>query len=670
MVCVFLTTNHQSSLPQHPKKRISKWSKPWWNQNISDLRKIFHSCARFHRKNNTSSSPELKKIKNNYFAAIAKAKKAHWNTFLANATPNDIWAAKRIKTSSRLDLLPSFPDAENASQVASSLISHFFPPKPIARLVSPSPHDDAVDITQDEVSTALKASSNSSAPGPDSIPYGIWKTIHRKFPDIIPALLSPLFKFGYHPLILKSANGVVLPKPNKPDYNSPASFRVIVLLQTISKIIERIAAVRLANIARSNNLIHINQCGSLSGISAADAVTALLHDVQTFQAADLKASTLFLDIKDGFDNVDASILQDRLSSHNTPNYLHNWITSFVQQRKCTLLFKGSPNTPVSVSVGVPQGSPISPLLFVIYVAPLHLPHPTNITLSYVDDFAITTASSSTRKNIRVLQKAAQDIQLAGATIKVGFSVPKTELMHWSTPRDRLPNTPNANFVENGNIFATKETVRWLGFWLSSTSNTNNHFNKRLLAAAKVFGIAKSLSPPGGGLSSHNARRLAQSLILPILSYGAAVLTPSKTIMEKMNVFWNSVLRWVLNCFRSTNIAALTREAALPPLQVYATYLRRRHALRICSSSPSLNPASIRLPPSFPSVGLAPLGLRKLLVGLGQRAPKPWISIATTRPRSILIDNMIISILEFLPNNLHPSFKAVPSNPPSQSIKQG
>src|SRR6266566_7376540 len=95
------------------------------------------------------------------------------------------------------------------------------------------------------------------------------------------------------------------------------------------------------------------------------------------------------------------------------------------------------------------------------------------------------------------------------------------------------------------------------------------------------------------------------------------------IFSIMNVFWNSVLRWVLNCFRSTNIAALTREAALPPLQVYTTYLRRRHALRMCASSPLLNPASFRFPPSFPSIGPAPLGMRKLLVGLGNRAPKPW-----------------------------------------------
>ena len=62
--------------------------------------------------------------------------------------------------------------------------------------------------------------------------------------------------FGYHPLSLKTANKVVLNKPGKASYDSPASFRIIVLLQTISKILERIMTVRLSAIARSKGLLH------------------------------------------------------------------------------------------------------------------------------------------------------------------------------------------------------------------------------------------------------------------------------------------------------------------------------------------------------------------------------------------------------------------------------
>jgi len=69
--------------------------------------------------------------------------------------------------------------------------------------------------------------------------------------------------FGYHPHSLKTTNGVVLDKPGNASYDSPASFRIIVLLKTISKIVERIMTVRLSAFARSKGLLHPNQCGSL-----------------------------------------------------------------------------------------------------------------------------------------------------------------------------------------------------------------------------------------------------------------------------------------------------------------------------------------------------------------------------------------------------------------------
>ena len=77
-------------------------------------------------------------------------------------------------------------------------------------------------------------------------------------PDLLLDLLSPLLAFGYHPTTLKHANGVVLDKPGKPSHDTPASFRIIVLLKTISKILERILTVRLTSLAREAGLLYPN----------------------------------------------------------------------------------------------------------------------------------------------------------------------------------------------------------------------------------------------------------------------------------------------------------------------------------------------------------------------------------------------------------------------------
>src|SRR5260370_37197 len=99
---------------------------------------------------------------------------------------------------------------------------------------------------------------------------------------------------------------------------------------------------------------------------------------------------------------------------HTPDYIVNWVLSFLTNRSCRLLFKGGPKQFQPVDVGVPQGSPISPLLFVIYVAPLHaVPLQRGLTLSYVDDFALTKASQSYQSNVRHLQAAWVKLQNIG-----------------------------------------------------------------------------------------------------------------------------------------------------------------------------------------------------------------------------------------------------------------
>ena len=193
---------------------------------------------------------------------------------------------------------------------------------------------------------------------------------------------------------MKTANGVVLDKPGKASYDSPASFPIIVLLKTISKILKRVMAVRLSAIAKSKGLLHPNQCSSLPGVTSADACLALPDEIKTLQRPRLEVSTLFLDIKAGFDNVNASTLRASLLAAHIPSYMVKWVSSFLSERTCTLVFQGSSNLSAPVSVGTPQGSPISPLLFLLYVAPLHMSVSKGLMVSYVEDVSITVASSS------------------------------------------------------------------------------------------------------------------------------------------------------------------------------------------------------------------------------------------------------------------------------------
>jgi len=161
-----------------------------------------------------------------------------------------------------------------------------------------------------------------------------------------------------------------------------------------------------------------------------------MKEVKTLQRPRLKLSSLFLDIKAGFDNLDNPTLAHILREGGMPVYLVSGVASFLGDRSCTLVFQRVPGTPAAVNVRAPQGSPISHLLFLIYVSPLHFRIPRGLMLSYVDNFALTTASLSCRGNIRQLQELFRTIQAKAARLGISCSILKTELIHWRTPSQR------------------------------------------------------------------------------------------------------------------------------------------------------------------------------------------------------------------------------------------
>jgi len=335
------------------------------------------------------------------------------------------------------------------------------------------------------VSSVLRKSSNTSAHGPSGIPYPIWKRVDKANERLLPSLFTPLLTPRYYPQALKKANGIVLDKPGKPDYRTPSSFRIIVLLKTVSKILERLSALQRAAAACSLGLLHPNQCRSLAGLGCFDAVATLSHEVRLLQAASLKVSTLFLDVKGGFDNVCGNKLAGMLTKEGVSTYLVAWIKSFLSKRQCRLIFQGAPKVFCPVAVGIPQGSPISPLLFVLYIASLHPSIPQGLAISYVDELTLTVGSDSVWSNIRILQHFFCVIQTQGADLEVTFSGPKTELIHWRTLKDR-PDVSFAPIVINDMLFSPSQAVRWLGYWLTPTIQSSIHFRRRLALAQASF----------------------------------------------------------------------------------------------------------------------------------------------------------------------------------------
>jgi len=221
-----------SLLTSHaPSKRPCPRSKPWWSPHLPSLRREYHKFARISRLDPSPLNwSNVKSSRRTYFKAIASAKKTHESDFWSSATPHSLGTAKRFAFGLPPQRFPDLPGASNPAEVAETLLHHFFPPKPphppLLRLAH---YEDYTSLTPEEISRTLSKSSNTSPPGPDHIPYSLWKSVHHLKPSLLPFLLDPLLAHSFHPPSLKKALGIVLDKPGKPSYDSPSSFRVIVL---------------------------------------------------------------------------------------------------------------------------------------------------------------------------------------------------------------------------------------------------------------------------------------------------------------------------------------------------------------------------------------------------------------------------------------------------------
>jgi hypothetical protein len=160
---------------------------------------------------------------------------------------------------------------------------------------------------------------------------------------------------------------VVLKKPGKGSYEDPGAWRPIALLSTLSKVIEAATARRIQDLAEQNQLLPDSQMGARRGRSVETALELLTEQIHTVWSTGRNVATMLsLDISGAFDTVNMTRLLDTLRKKRIPGWIVRWIRAFMSGRTTTLLFQGAETARCQLTAGLPQGSPLSPILFLLY----------------------------------------------------------------------------------------------------------------------------------------------------------------------------------------------------------------------------------------------------------------------------------------------------------------
>ena len=473
------------------------------------------------------------------------------------------------------------------------MAEHFFPqplavyPSDIAGATYPEELDSISScITYKEVEEALGNLPSDKAPGPDGIPNRLLKKCRVTLSKDLAELFNACLSLGYHPKGFKESITIVLKKLQKPRYDTPKSYRPIALLNTMGKLLEKLVANRISKAAEDFNLLPEEQMGARPKRSTISAVELLTEQIHTIWGKDKKqvASLLSLDISGAFDNVPHERLIHNLREKGIPSWTTRFVASFLEGRTTSIVLGTFKGDQIPTNTGIPQGSSLSPILFLFFVSTLlpRLQSPNTTAVGFVDDTNILTWSNTTEENCQKLEEQHGICEMWAKTHGVKFAPEKYQLMHFTRARKRRHNL-EAKINIQGHITGPQSCLRVLGIYFDPKLNWGAHVKKVQEKSNNQVQALSRLAQSTWGATFKKSKLLYSTIVRPALTYGSpiwAMVGPSGKIPERIVKPLRSIqrkcLKIVTGAYNSTSSRVLEHESSVLPIEIYLKQRRIQH----------------------------------------------------------------------------------------------
>ena len=376
-----------------------------------------------------------------------------------------------------------------------------------------------ITFTEQDILDAIDELRNNSASGPDGLAAIFLKKCKLAIVKPLYYLWRDCLDKGITPSKLKEAH--IIPIHKGGHQGVAANYRPIALTSHLIKVFEKVIRNKLVDFLRENGLLNGSQHGFTAGRSCLSQLLDHHNKILNILEDGLNVDSVYLDFAKAFDKVDHRIVLQKLSSLGVRGKVLLWIKSFLISRTQCVMVNGMLSQPCPVISGVPQGSVIGPLLFLVLLSDIDM----DIVSSFLSSFADDTRLSKGVSNVAgasALQTDLEAIYQWAEDNNMSFNHKKFEALRYGLDSVLKLTT---NYVSPaGTIIDEKEHVRDLGVTMSSDCTFKEHINNMCQSArnmcAWILRTFKSRSPD-------LMLTTWKSLVLPILDYCSQLWSPQK-----------------------------------------------------------------------------------------------------------------------------------------------